>query len=147
MRRLLATMISLLCLSLFISPTLANDSPYAGSRDRSVYEVSRDMTRFKRGYTYEVMEVEATAYTVNSSTGSNPSYAADGSVAVPYFTLAADPNVIPLGTKVYIPSLGWCEVHDTGGAVQGNIIDIAMPDDDTCYSWGRQTIDVLVEKG
>jgi len=51
-----------------------------------------------------------------------------------YKTIAADPDVLPLGTIVYIPELsdlpnnGYFEVQDTGAKVLGNKIDIYVND-------------------
>lgn len=84
--------------------------------------------------------VEATAYNAYEGDG----IAADGTQAVPYGTIAVDPSVIPLGSQVYVPGFGWLRANDTGGAIQGNIIDIAMGDDESCYSFGRQVLTVTV---
>ena len=41
-----------------------------------------------------------------------------------YGTVAVDPRVIPLGSKVYIPGYGTAIAADTGGAIKGNKIDL-----------------------
>jgi len=57
-----------------------------------------------------------------------------GEKPISYKTIAADPNVLPLGTIVYIPELsdlpnkGFFEVQDTGAMVKGNKIDIYVND-------------------
>jgi len=57
-----------------------------------------------------------------------------GEKPTPYKTIAADPDVLPLGTIVYIPELsdlpnnGYFEVQDTGAKVLGNKIDIYVND-------------------
>jgi 3D domain len=48
----------------------------------------------------------------------------------PYQSIAVDPRVIPLGSRVYIPAYrndgygGWFVAQDTGGAIMGTRIDV-----------------------
>lgn len=42
--------------------------------------------------------------------------------------VAVDPNVIALGTRVYVPGYGQAIAADTGSAVVGNIIDLGFAD-------------------
>lgn len=51
---------------------------------------------------------------------------ATGTHVTPGRTVAVDPAVIPLGTRVYIDGVGWRVAEDTGGAIKGNIIDLAV---------------------
>ncbi len=51
-------------------------------------------------------------------------------------TIAVDPDVIPMGSKVYIPDYGYCRAEDTGGDIIGNRIDIFVPTDEEAYLWG-----------
>jgi len=57
-----------------------------------------------------------------------------GEIPKNYYTIAADPNVLNLGTVVYIPELkdmpnnGFFVVEDTGGKILGNRIDIYVND-------------------
>jgi len=41
---------------------------------------------------------------------------------------ATDPEVIPLGTKFYVPGYGMCSAEDRGGAIRGNKIDVGFED-------------------
>lgn len=88
------------------------------------------------------MTVEATAYNAYEGEG----IAADGTPAIPYGTIAVDPSVIPLGSQVYVPGFGWLRANDTGGAINGNRIDIAMGSDSECYSFGRQMMTITVSE-
>lgn len=57
---------------------------------------------------------------------------------------AVDPNVIPFGTKLYIPGYGEAIADDIGGAIQGNHIDLAMDSLDEAFTWGSKNITVYV---
>ncbi len=60
-------------------------------------------------------------------------------------TIAVDPNVIPLGSKVYIPQFNRVFIaEDTGGKIKGNRIDIYMEDYDTCMEWGFKDITIYI---
>lgn len=77
------------------------------------------------------LRVYATWYNPASSgrSASDPAYGhtATGAI-VTYGIVAVDPNVIPLGTRMFIPGYGYAVAADTGGAVKGYIIDLGYPD-------------------
>ncbi len=58
--------------------------------------------------------------------------------------VAVDPSVIPLGTKLYIPGYGIAAAQDTGGAINGNRIDLCYNSVSEAYAWGRQTVTVYI---
>ncbi len=53
-------------------------------------------------------------------------------------TIAVDPRVIPLGTKVYIEGIGERVAQDTGSAIKGNKVDVLMDTHSECLELGRQ---------
>jgi peptidoglycan DL-endopeptidase CwlO len=59
-------------------------------------------------------------------------------------TVAVDPNVIPLGTKLYVPGYGPGVAADTGSAIIGRIIDIWFPTCAQARAWGRKTLTITV---
>jgi len=59
-------------------------------------------------------------------------------------TVAVDPRVIPMGSKIYIPGYGWGRAVDTGGAIQGRKIDVWLPTLSQCLQWGVRDITVTV---
>lgn len=58
--------------------------------------------------------------------------------------VAVDPNVIPLGTYLYVEGYGYAYAVDTGGAIKGNIIDVHFPTASQCLSWGRRSVNVTI---
>ncbi|PTQ55499.1 MAG: Cell wall-binding protein [Candidatus Carbobacillus altaicus] len=68
----------------------------------------------------------------------DPEYAitASGLRATEGRTVAVDPNLIPLGTWLYIEGYGLYRAEDTGGAVQGKKIDIYFEDDQKADRFG-----------
>jgi uncharacterized protein YabE (DUF348 family)/3D (Asp-Asp-Asp) domain-containing protein len=77
------------------------------------------------------LRVYATWYNAASAgrAPSDPSYGVTATgVRVTYGVIAVDPNVIPLGTRMYVPGYGYGVAADTGGAVVGHVIDLGYPD-------------------
>lgn len=96
--------------------------------------------RFKKKLT-----VQATAYwTHDPVDASGTGIAYDGTPAVPYKTIAVDPKVIPLQSQVYIPGIGQVRANDTGSAIKGKIIDIAMDSRKAAWNWGRRNIEIYI---
>jgi 3D (Asp-Asp-Asp) domain-containing protein/chaperonin cofactor prefoldin len=58
--------------------------------------------------------------------------------------IAVDPNIIPLGTKVYVEGFGYAVAADTGGAIHGYKIDIFMPNVQQALRWGRRVVKVTI---
>ncbi len=84
----------------------------------------------------------ATAYTHTGNRTRTGKWPKPGMIAV-------DPNVIPLGTKVYVEFSGkWSYLtgyyiaEDTGGAIKGYIIDVFMDDKNTVREFGRRKVKV-----
>ncbi|MEG1257180.1 3D domain-containing protein [Clostridium sp.] len=63
-----------------------------------------------------------------------------------YSTVAVDPRVIPLGTKLYIEGYGLAIAEDTGGAIVGNKVDIYVNSYEEAVNWGRRQINVYILK-
>ena len=85
----------------------------------------------------ETVTFEATAYTwtgYRTATGTWPSRG----------TVAVDPLVIPLGTELHIEGYGSAVAADTGGAIQGQKIDLYMDSEHECLQWGRRQVEVRV---
>ena len=86
------------------------------------------------------LTVWATWYTAASGGGSGVTYT--GTV-VQKGTVAVDPSVILLGTRMYIPGYGYGVAEDTGGAIIGNTIDLGYGPDDV-KDWGSGLVDICI---
>lgn len=58
--------------------------------------------------------------------------------------VAVDPNVIPLGTRLYVEGYGEAIASDTGGAIKGNIVDVHFSTYEQCIQWGRRQVKVTI---
>ena len=100
----------------------------------NMIETSRGFVRYRSART-----VEASAYTL--AEGSGTGLTSTG--VVPYHgVVAVDPDVIPYGTRMYIPGYGFAVAADCGGAINGNTIDLFMEDYGDAISWGRRDVTV-----
>lgn len=93
----------------------------------------------------ETYTMEATAYTANcdgcsgvTATGIDLNNNRDANV------VAVDPNVIPLGSTVHVEGYGEAVAGDTGGAINGEKIDLHVPTRDEALEFGRQDVEVTV---
>lgn len=112
------------------------------AEENEVAEQEVDNETKEKGKT---MTVTATAYTAKcegctgiTSTGLDLNADPDKKV------IAVDPNVIPLGTEVYVEGYGKAIAGDVGGAIKGNKIDIHVPTKEEANSWGVQTVDIEI---
>lgn len=104
----------------------------------------------------KVIKAQATAYTADfASTGKRPGDKGFGKTATGtvarrdpngYSSIAVDPRVIPLGTKLYIEGYGYGIAEDTGGAIKGNIVDVFFDTATDCFKWGRRSVNVYILK-
>lgn len=83
----------------------------------------------------DLIYCEATAYNGGeyTATGTVPVYNPGG-----ISTIAVDPRVIPLGSLVYVEGYGKAIAADTGGAINGNIVDVYVDSYETAVNWGRK---------
>lgn len=93
----------------------------------------------------ETVSVKATAYTADCDGCSGTTYTGVNLKENPNAkVIAVDPNVIPLGSEVYVEGYGYATAADIGGAIKGNKIDIHVPTKDDAVAWGVKTVDVTI---
>ncbi|CEO89826.1 3D domain-containing protein [Syntrophaceticus schinkii] len=79
--------------------------------------------------------------------GKSDGITSSGTLAKKQQTIAVDPDVIPIGSEVYLEGLGTFIAEDTGGAIKGNRIDIFMEDHNQALLFGIQEIKAYLSKG
>jgi len=87
----------------------------------------------------EPQSFQATAYTLKGRTRLG--------TQVRRGVIAADPRVLPLGSVVQLRAgkySGVYTVHDTGGRIRGNVIDVWVPDKREARQFGRRKIKLHV---
>jgi 3D (Asp-Asp-Asp) domain-containing protein len=80
--------------------------------------------------------VVATGYALSGSTATG--------LSTGWGTVAVDPSVIPLGTRMTIPGYGQGVAADTGGAVSGGTIDLWFPTTAEALRWGRRVVTITL---
>lgn len=104
---------------------------------------------------YPTATVLATGYTAGvESTGKTPDHPMYGitysGVKVKrdlYSTIAADLDVYPIGTIMYIDGYGFGVVADKGSAINGNNVDLYYPTVADVYEqWGKKEVEVSIVK-
>jgi 3D (Asp-Asp-Asp) domain-containing protein len=82
------------------------------------------------------LTVVATGYSMSGATATG--------VPVAWGTVAVDPSVIPLGSRMTIPGYGDGVAADTGPAVQGATVDLWFPTVEQALAWGRRVVTVTL---
>lgn len=59
-------------------------------------------------------------------------------------TIAADPRVFKVGTRIYVPGYGNGVVEDIGGAIKGQHIDLWFPSHEEAKRWGKRYLKLNV---
>lgn len=81
---------------------------------------------------------EITAYSYSGSRTASGTWPKVGCVA-------SDWNVLPPGTKIYVPGIDYYGVvEDRGGAIRGQKLDLYMSSEHECIQFGRQRLEVQI---
>lgn len=108
-----------------------------------IKEGTREVTTSRNvaGRASRAITMEASAYLATDGDGYG--ITATGIPAV-RGVVAVDPDVIPLGTRLFIPGYGEAVAADTGGAIIGNRIDLVMDSYGEAMDFGRRDVTVYV---
>jgi 3D (Asp-Asp-Asp) domain-containing protein/septal ring factor EnvC (AmiA/AmiB activator) len=83
------------------------------------------------------MIVSSTGYCLRGTTATG--------IQAGWGTIAVDPAVIPLGTKMFVPGYGDGVAADTGSAVSGRVIDVWFPTCAQALQWGRRVVTITLK--
>ncbi|MEQ8175243.1 MAG: 3D domain-containing protein [Syntrophomonadaceae bacterium] len=118
-----------------------------GEQTKKALGINDNQTTPSRGgYTRSgIISMVATGY--DGSWESNyPYYGAPSYMGLPLARgiVATDPNVIPMGTRLYIEGYGEAIAADQGNAIKGNRIDLYFDSREEAMNWGMKTVNVTV---
>jgi 3D (Asp-Asp-Asp) domain-containing protein len=112
--------------------------PIAATAGRVGYVIPADQPHAPLG------RFKLTAYS-GPQLGAGPAITATGTAARHDRTVAVDPRVIPLGSRIYIEGIGERVAEDVGGGVKGQHIDVYLDSVPQAWRFGvrRATVSVI----
>ncbi|WP_235822166.1 3D domain-containing protein [Gottfriedia luciferensis] len=141
--------------ALLINQVYAEENKTGITNERIMVTIAKNIENNTNWSNYEKVTVTATGYTAGKeSTGKSPK---DHSYGITYSgvevkrdlfsTIAADLNVFPIGTILFIPGYGYGVVADKGAAVKGNHLDLYFQTvGDVFEHWGKKKLAVYIIK-
>ena len=104
--------------------------------------------RTKTPRTFQRMfRVKATAYSPINTRMEGGRWTATQGDGRSVHGVAVDPNLIPLGTHLWVPGYGHAVADDTGGAIKGHHIDVRLQNRHAMSKWGVRKLCVYVLEG
>lgn len=102
------------------------------SREEKIKKQEQEMLDKQKRF---IGEFELTFYTKAYDEGGSKD--AFGNDLQTWYSIAVDPNIIPLGSIVEIEGYGTFKAVDTGGAIKGNILDVCVNTKEEAKRLGR----------
>ncbi|MGE7546348.1 MULTISPECIES: 3D domain-containing protein [Sporosarcina] len=91
------------------------------------------------------LTMTATAYTAYCEGCSGTTYTGQNLRTNPdQKVIAVDPEVVPIGSKVWVENYGEAIAGDIGGAIKGNKIDVFIPSYDRAMEWGVKQVKIRI---
>ena len=113
-----------------------------GKQERLLKEMEMLKGQLAMTETYQAREFEFTAYAYNSGS------TATGTKPMEGRTIAVDPDIIPLGSVVYVEGYGVRIAEDTGAYIKGDRMDLFIEDWNEAKEFGRKKLRVVIlERG
>lgn len=143
-----AGLIALLLCSMFINPVLAPQvlPKQFFLKDVQVnYKEPPIQSTSRSRLLPTPLKMIATAYSRSEEEGTADGITKSGTMVRPG-VVAVDPEVIPLGTEIFIEGLGVFIAEDTGGAIKGNRLDIYFESREEAFEFGVQSVNVFIKE-
>ncbi|MES2463725.1 MAG: 3D domain-containing protein [Armatimonadota bacterium] len=97
-----------------------------------------------RGTYKRSFRVTATAYTPINTRMEGGRYTFTERDGRAVHGIAVDPDLIPIGSQLWIPGYGHAVADDTGGRIRGHHVDVRIQDYDRMREWGRRKVRIYV---
>lgn len=117
-----------------------NGMKTTGAADGALWEKLQSPPVFQGKYK-KVLRMQSTAYTPYDGGGSGRT--ASGNIAGKGHA-AVDPDVIPLGSLLYIEGYGYALADDIGGGINGQAVDVGVDTLEQAYGWGNRRVNVYI---
>lgn len=120
-----------------LSPSAKRSVP---ARAKKTAPVAKKIAKGKRSRPLGKFTV--VAYSPRQRNGKLRGRTASGMVPAVGRTVAVDPRVIPLGSRIHIAGIGERIAEDIGSKIRGKKLDLFLPSQDHCQQFGAQVRDV-----
>ncbi|MGV8980898.1 3D domain-containing protein [Clostridium sp.] len=132
-----------------VSRKVISEKVIKSAKDKIIVQGTLPKISFSRGGSVttskDIITVKATAYSAEEM---NNSYTASGLKTIRnpngYSTIAVDPRVIPMGTKLYVEGYGYAIAADKGSAIKGKFIDVFFNTNKEALNWGVKYIKIQI---
>ena len=117
--------------------------PAAVAANKPLASAPNDSSKIPDNYS-KILDIKATAY--GPGTADNGHWGDKDYFGNPLQpgVVAVDPNVIAMGTKLWIPGYGYGVANDQGSAIKGNRVDLFFADRQAALDYGIQDVKVYV---
>ncbi|WP_051331092.1 3D domain-containing protein [Aneurinibacillus terranovensis] len=88
---------------------------------------------------------EGSTFTARATAYAGPGKTYTGK-SVRHGVVAVDPDVIPIGTTLWVEGYGTCRAEDIGSAITGVRLDLGFSSEDEANDWGVRDVSVKVLK-
>ncbi len=127
-----------------VASSSSKSSSHASASKSSSNTITQTASRGESSST-KTLYMHATKYTADCSGCSGVTATGINLKANPGMkVVAVDPSVIPLGSRVWVEGYGYAVAGDTGGAINGNRIDLYVSSKGEALNYGSRSVKVKI---